>query len=62
VADGAAPTRGATGVILYALLCGQLPFFEEDVKELYRKIALASYDMPPYISRGACGGAAAGSV
>ena len=35
---------------MYALLCGKLPFFEDDVKELYRKIAFANYEMPAYVS------------
>lgn len=38
------------GVILFALLCGHLPFDDEDVKELYRKISTATYTTPAYIS------------
>lgn len=39
-------------MILYALLCGHLPFDQDDVKELYRKIALASYTVPSHLSVG----------
>ncbi|EPZ34621.1 Pkinase-domain-containing protein [Rozella allomycis CSF55] len=38
------------GVILYALLCGVLPFEDENVKILYKKIATASYYTPEYLS------------
>lgn len=38
------------GVILFALLCGHLPFDDDDVKELYRKISTASYAAPSYLS------------
>jgi len=41
----------SAGVILYIILCGFPPFYdeEEDMTRLYRKIKLAEYDMPsPY--------------
>ncbi|KCV71012.1 CAMK/CAMKL protein kinase [Fonticula alba] len=38
------------GVILFALLCGHLPFDHDDVKELYRRIAHASFVIPPHVS------------
>ncbi|KAL7748383.1 hypothetical protein RI367_006345 [Sorochytrium milnesiophthora] len=41
------------GVILFALLCGHLPFDDENVKELYRKIASGTYTCPSYLSPGA---------
>ncbi|KAJ3110371.1 MAP/microtubule affinity-regulating kinase 3 [Phlyctochytrium bullatum] len=37
------------GVILFALLCGHLPFDDEDMKELYKKIASGSYTCPDYL-------------
>ena len=37
------------GVILFALLCGHLPFDDDNVKELYRKIASATYKMPSHV-------------
>ena len=38
------------GVILFALLCGYLPFDDENVKELYRRIASANYKCPDHVS------------
>eukprot|EP00732_Lithocolla_globosa_P003556 Lithocolla_globosa_v1_NODE_2903_length_1830_cov_9.584225.p1 type:complete len:595 gc:universal NODE_2903_length_1830_cov_9.584225:31-1815(+) len=38
------------GVILFALLCGHLPFDDDDQKELYRKIASATYTTPSYLT------------
>ncbi|KAJ3151684.1 hypothetical protein HDU89_001732 [Geranomyces variabilis] len=37
------------GVILFALLCGHLPFDDENMKELYRKIANGSYTCPDHL-------------
>ena len=39
------------GVILYALLSGQLPFKEKDSTELYSNIANAIYTIPPHFSQ-----------
>lgn len=33
------------GVLLYALLCGQLPFEDENMQGLYRKIAVGGYEL-----------------
>lgn len=41
------------GVILYALLCGCLPFDEESIPGLFNKIKKGQYQIPPHISRGA---------
>lgn len=41
------------GVILYALLCGKLPFDEEKISVLFRKIRNSDYHIPKYISDGA---------
>ncbi|KNE60014.1 CAMK/CAMKL protein kinase [Allomyces macrogynus ATCC 38327] len=38
------------GVILFALVCGHLPFVNENVKELYKEIAAAKYTCPPHLS------------
>jgi serine/threonine protein kinase len=40
------------GVILFALLCGHLPFDDENVKELYKRIASANYRTPDYVTAG----------
>ena len=37
------------GVILFALLCGHLPFDDDNMKELYRKIAAGQYNCPDYL-------------
>ncbi|CBH10161.1 protein kinase, putative [Trypanosoma brucei gambiense DAL972] len=41
------------GVILYALLCGSLPFDESDTPSLFRKIKSGSYKIPAHVSSGA---------
>ncbi|XP_075544061.1 maternal embryonic leucine zipper kinase-like [Dermacentor variabilis] len=38
------------GVLLYALLCGCLPFDDENVAVLYRKIQLGEYECPLWLS------------
>ncbi|KAI9217042.1 kinase-like domain-containing protein, partial [Blastocladiella britannica] len=40
----------SVGVILFALLCGHLPFDDENIKELYKKIAAGTFTCPPYLS------------
>ncbi|KAJ3039031.1 hypothetical protein HK097_002960 [Rhizophlyctis rosea] len=37
------------GVILFALLCGHLPFDDDNMKELYKKIASGDYQCPDYL-------------
>ncbi|GBG34928.1 Serine/threonine protein kinase OSK3 [Hondaea fermentalgiana] len=37
------------GVILYALLCGSLPFDDESIPKLFRKIKNGNYIMPSYL-------------
>ncbi|CAM4559920.1 maternal embryonic leucine zipper kinase isoform X1 [Lepidochelys kempii] len=38
------------GVLLYALLCGFLPFDDENVMALYRKIMRGKYEVPKWLS------------
>mmetsp|Transcript_106693 Transcript_106693/g.168588 ORF Transcript_106693/g.168588 Transcript_106693/m.168588 type:complete len:396 (+) Transcript_106693:112-1299(+) len=38
------------GVILYALLCKQLPFFADNDEGLYKKIMRGRYDVPGHVS------------
>lgn len=40
------------GVLLYALLCGFLPFDDENIGSLYRKIQLGVYEKPSWLSLG----------
>ena len=41
------------GVILYALLCGSLPFDDESIPNLFRKIKNGIYSLPHHLSPGA---------
>ncbi|KAF4527047.1 hypothetical protein B566_EDAN001596 [Ephemera danica] len=38
------------GVLLYALLCGHLPFDDNNIGQLYRKIMRGQYKMPGWLS------------
>lgn len=40
------------GVLLYALLCGFLPFDDENISALYRKIQDGKYEKPIWLSAG----------
>ena len=40
----------STGIILYAMLCGCLPFEDPNTKTLYKKIISGVFDMPDYLS------------
>eukprot|EP00542_Grammatophora_oceanica_P017530 CAMPEP_0194030052 /NCGR_PEP_ID=MMETSP0009_2-20130614/3654_1 /TAXON_ID=210454 /ORGANISM="Grammatophora oceanica, Strain CCMP 410" /LENGTH=677 /DNA_ID=CAMNT_0038669915 /DNA_START=104 /DNA_END=2137 /DNA_ORIENTATION=- len=39
------------GVILYALLCGSLPFDDESIPNLFRKIKSGMYSLPTHLSQ-----------
>ncbi|XP_078448002.1 SNF1-related protein kinase catalytic subunit alpha KIN10-like [Wolffia australiana] len=41
------------GVILYALLCGTLPFDDENIPNLFKKIKSGIYTLPSHLSGGA---------
>jgi 5'-AMP-activated protein kinase, catalytic alpha subunit len=41
------------GVILYALLCGSLPFDDENIPNLFKKIKQGQYSFPNYLTPGA---------
>ena len=41
------------GVILYALLCGSLPFDDENIPNLFKKIKNGVYVLPTHLSPGA---------
>lgn len=41
------------GVILYALLCGSLPFDDENIPNLFKKIKGGIYTLPSHLSSGA---------
>lgn len=48
--DGSKADIWSCGVILYALLCGYLPFQGENVMRIYRKAFKAEYELPEWIS------------
>ena len=41
------------GVILFAMLCGHLPFCDNDTHTLYKKILTCTYKMPSHLSAAA---------
>jgi len=41
------------GVILYAMLCGSLPFDEDSMPNLFEKIKRSKYYIPNHLSSGA---------
>lgn len=41
----------SSGVILYALICGFLPFEDPDTSKLYKKILIGEFHMPEFISK-----------
>lgn len=40
----------SSGVILYAMVCGYLPFEDQNTKKLYQKIIKAEYKIPDFLS------------
>ncbi|KAG9152407.1 hypothetical protein Leryth_015813 [Lithospermum erythrorhizon] len=48
--DGAKADIWSCGVILYVLLAGFLPFQDENMMKMYRKIFKAEYEFPPWFS------------
>lgn len=40
----------SSGVILFALICGFLPFEDEDTSKLYDKILKGKYSIPSHVS------------
>jgi serine/threonine protein kinase len=48
--DGREADMWSCGVILYAMLCGQLPFDEQNVPKLFSRIKKGKFIIPNYIS------------
>jgi MAP/microtubule affinity-regulating kinase len=41
----------ASGILLYALLCGHFPFKGQSDKELYKKISRGQFQPPEHVSK-----------
>ncbi|VFQ91014.1 unnamed protein product [Cuscuta campestris] len=52
--DGAKADIWSCGVILYVLLSGHLPFQDQNLMEMYRKICEAEFKYPKWFSSNAC--------
>ncbi len=48
---GAEADLWSMGVLLYALLCGYLPFDDDNINLLYKKIQTGKYDVPSWLSQ-----------
>jgi len=48
---GAEADLWSMGVLLYALLCGYLPFDDDNISNLYRKIQSGHYTVPEFVSQ-----------
>ena len=44
--DGKASDMWAMGVILFTMVCGQFPFYDNDRQELFKKIRSADFVIP----------------
>lgn len=49
--DGLKADIWSSGVILFALLCGYLPFDDPDTQILYNKIMHGKYDSPSHLTK-----------
>ena len=49
--DGKGVDIWSCGIILFALVCGYLPFEDPDTTELYKKILIGKYKVPNYIGK-----------
>uniref|UniRef100_A0A6G1S556 non-specific serine/threonine protein kinase n=1 Tax=Aceria tosichella TaxID=561515 RepID=A0A6G1S556_9ACAR len=54
VYSGTAVDVWSAGVMMYALLIGQLPFNDNSISKLYQKIQAGVQELPEYLSRDAC--------
>lgn len=48
--DGLLVDIWSCGIILYAMLCGYLPFEDPDTTELYKKILKGEFELPDFLS------------
>ena len=48
--NGALSDIWSSGIILYLMLCGKLPFFHEENEIMYQQILSGKFDLPNYLS------------
>lgn len=48
--DGLMVDVWSCGIVLYAMLCGYLPFEDPDTKKLYKKILKGHFELPKFLS------------
>ena len=48
--NGALSDIWSAGIILYLMLCGKLPFYDDDNQILYEKILSGKFEIPDYLS------------
>ena len=48
--NGALSDIWSSGIILYLMLCGKLPFFHEENEIMYQQILSGTFDLPNYLS------------
>ncbi len=41
------------GIIFYAMICGYLPFDDQETQSLYRKILQGQFNIPAHVSKDA---------
>ena len=41
----------SSGVVLFAMVCGYLPFEDDDNEKIYRKVVIGKYDIPKRLSK-----------
>ena len=46
--NGKASDMWAMGVLLYTMLYGQFPFYDDNQQELFKKIRSADFNIPKY--------------